>query len=45
MLNLEDACYVTEDRGDKVQLHPALNLATAGVVGGALWVGLSACCC
>jgi len=40
LIDLEDACYVTKDTKDKVQLHQAMNLAASGAAGGALWGGL-----
>ena len=40
LIDLEDACYVTKDQDEKVQLHQSLNLTTTGAVSGALWGGL-----
>jgi uncharacterized membrane protein len=37
LIEMEDVVVVTKDDKDKVKLHQAVNLTTAGAVGGAFW--------
>ncbi|SDD48112.1 Uncharacterized membrane protein [Paracoccus isoporae] len=37
LIKLEDAVVVTRPEADDIQLHQALNLTTAGAVGGTFW--------
>jgi len=40
LVDLEDACVVVRDQNGKVRLKQAVNLTSAGALGGAAWGGL-----